>query len=217
MSKSKPGGLAPATGLAHEPVEVIKWHDEETQQAPLPLKVARLASDDEMDILLGERIWRGRALLKAQVSHWLARNTLLAVVDTLMWRAAVRTQVAKPLLVSTEFVTRPPTAGAPPDGFRVVPLDDLFWKFALYGDDSVVELPALLMVQPLILKQLPNLSPGLLAGRDMRLMRLISAQALTLDQLQQTLQANREDLLRTLTALYLTRALAGPGMSPPPV
>lgn len=215
MSKSTPGALPPDHAPGSEPVEIVKWHDEETQQAPLPLKVARLASDDEMDIWLGERIWRGRSLLKGQVSHWLARNTLLAVVDTLMWRAAVRTQVPKPLLVSTEFVTRPPSAGTPPEGFRVVPLDDLFWKFALYGDDSVVELPAPLLVEPLILKQLPKLSPGLLAARDMRLMRLISAQAMTLDQLQQILEANRQDLMRSITALYLTRALAGPGMSPP--
>ena len=114
MSKSTPGALPPDHAPGSEPVEIIKWHDEETQQAPLPLKVARLASDDEMDIWLGERIWRGRALLKGQMSHWLARNTLLAVVDTLMWRAAVRTQVPKPLLVSTEFVTRPPSAGTPP-------------------------------------------------------------------------------------------------------
>ena len=216
MSKSTPCGLSRDLTSGAEPADIVKWHDEDTQQAPLPLKLTRLASDDEMDIWLGGRIWRARALLKSQVSHWLARNNLLAVVDTLMWRAAVRTEVAKPLLVSAEFVTRPPSAGTPPDGFRVVPLDDLFWKFALHGDDSVVELPAVLMVQPLIFKQLPKLSPGLLAGRDMRLMRLISAQAMTLDQLQKTLEANREDLLRTLTALYLTRALASAGMGSPP-
>ena len=46
MSKSTPGALPPDHAPGAEPVEIIKWHDEETQQAPLPLTVARLASDE---------------------------------------------------------------------------------------------------------------------------------------------------------------------------
>ncbi|MBX3655663.1 MAG: hypothetical protein KIS62_15160 [Ramlibacter sp.] len=207
MSKSRPIEfvqelLQPVAHHAEMP-----WHDQVTQKVPLSIPEAQWASDDELDVLLGGLIWRERRALRKRVSHWLSRNTLLAVVDTLAWRVALRPRVTKEHLPDAGFVARPSSAATPPDGFRSLPLDDLLWKFGLYGAASPEVLPRGFAGRAVALRQLPQISEGLLAPRHLSLMRMLGAQALTLEELRTRLEANREDLLRDLTALYLTRSL----------
>ncbi|MGE0497302.1 MAG: hypothetical protein AB7I35_14460 [Ramlibacter sp.] len=207
MSKSRPVEILQELlhPLAHS--GELPWHDQITQKAPLSIPDAQWASDDELDVLLGGLIWRERRALKKRVSHWLSRSVLLAVVDTLAWRVAVRPRVTKDHLPDARFVARPSSAATPPDSFRSLPLDDLLWKFGLFGPDSHKVLPRSFLGQPLVLRQIPQVSEGLLAPRHLSLMRVLGTQGWLFNDLLAHLEANRDDLLRDLCALYLTRAL----------
>ncbi len=209
MSRSR--RASPATPVAVPgggEAPIVKWHDEQTQQAPLVVEAAQLASSDEIELALAGQVWAGRDQLAGRVSHWMSNHILLAVVDTSRWRVAIRPQVARLHIGQAAFVGRPPTAATPPDGFRVMPMDDLLWKYGLHGERSPGELPNAYLDAPVELLRIPQLSPGLLAPRHLTLMRLLGQETVTFEALRVRLGANADDLLRDFVALYLTRALA---------
>lgn len=205
MSKSRPlSGLQAvfSTGLG-----AVKWHDEATQRTPLALAEAEWASDQEVEIALGERIWAARSQLKHRVAHWMAGGSLLAVVDTDGWRVALRPRVAKAMVAHAHFVMRPASASTPPDSFTVLSMDEVLWLFGLHGAQSPGALPVKYLTARLSLKKMPQLAPERLAQRHYRLLRLLGTQPLAFEALCELLAANREDLQRDLTALYLVRAI----------
>lgn len=205
MSKSL--SLTEMLSAAAPSAEPIQWADEATQRMPLLFPEAQWVGEQEMEVLLGERIWGARAQLKRRVAHWMADGSLLAVIDTEGWCVAMRPKVAKALLPRAQFVLRPAGASSAPAGFRVLPLDDVLWMFGQHGPQSLTALPRGFLRATLSLKKMPSVSPERLAPRHYSMMRLLAAAPMNFEALRETLSANPEDLQRDLLALYLVRGI----------
>lgn len=184
------------------------WHDEETVAAPLSPPQANLATEVETDVLLGEALWRQRATLDRRVLHWMSPALLIATIDTGTWQLGVRRLVPKAEIAQARFVGRPDTAHLMPDGFRATTLYEVFWRFGLHGPAALECLPMRFLTDPIELRQMPRVPEPLLARRHRDLMRLLLKGPRRFEQLRETLQANRDDLLHDLAALYFTRAVA---------
>jgi hypothetical protein len=194
-------------GASRLPSDIPKWYEEDTQVAPLSPPQAQLASDVEVDVCLAEAIWTNRPQLDHRIMHWMAGYVLLGVVDTSSWRLALRPSISKLTLSQTHFVGRPESAQTMPDGFRPSCLQDIFWRFALFGERALQYLPPRFLTDRLYLRQMPAVSPGLVVSRHRHIMRLLAQGPWHFNALQSELVANRDDLLRDLLALYLTRAV----------
>ncbi len=205
MSKSL--SLTEMLNSASPAAEPIQWADEATQRMPLLLPEAQWVGDQEMEVILGARIWAARGQLKRRVAHWLADGNLLAVVDTDGWRVAMRPKVAKAYLPKAQFVLRPAGASSAPAGFRVLSLDDVLWMFGQHGTQSLAALPSGFMRATLSLKKMPDISPERLSPRHYSMMRLLAASPMNFESLRVKLSANHEDLQRDLLALYLVRGI----------
>lgn len=184
-----------------------KWCDEQTQHVPLSPPAANLATDVEVDIELGGKLWSQRESLDRRILHWMSDHVLLATIDTSTWQLGVRKLVAKDLLGDTKFVGRPDGAHIMPDGFRAVSLFDVFWNFGLFGQSAVERLPRRFLTDPMELRRMPDVSAHLLAPRHRHMLRLLARHPMTFDTLQEALAANRDDLLHDIAALYYTRAV----------
>lgn len=193
------------------PLEVSSWM---IAQPPPPPATAledhrEPATEVELDAAVGGLFWRTRAdLERTHCFHVIgADGGLLAVCTPTTGALSVRSLVAVDELPGMQLHRRPIAAGAPPPDYRSTRLAAALWRFALFGPDGDQALPAHYCQLPLKLHQPPTLDRELVAGRHLKLMRLLHKGRCTFHELLETTGLSDKQLRRDLAALLLVGCL----------
>ena len=107
-----------------------------------------------------------------------------------------------------ELHRRPVGAGKPPPDYRRTHTHAVLWRFAQFGEHDDEALPASYRQQPLRLRQAPPLDRSMVAGRHVKLMRLLHERSHTFDELQAHTGLSERQLHRDLAALHLVGSIA---------
>jgi hypothetical protein len=158
---------------------------------------------------VGAQLWAARTLPPGQSLHvvTVASGKLVAVLDTRSLTLAVRQGLVAQDLALLSTLTMPASAASKPDGFYDDYLWDMIWQYGLHDPDALGEMPQEVAYQPLQLRRLPAVTPGLLLARHTSLLRLLMKDRLTFAQLLQQTQTPGHQLCQDVAALVLTRSV----------
>lgn len=168
------------------------------------------ATEVELDAALGALIWRARDQLQDSHSYHVIGpdGALVAVLMPGTGDVAARQLVGQDELDLLELHRRPVGAGKPPPDYRRTHTHAVLWRFAQFGEHDDEALLASYRQQPLRLRQAPPLDRSMVAGRHVKLMRLLHERSHTFDELQAHTGLSERQLHRDLAALHLVGSIA---------
>jgi len=131
------------------------------------------------------------------VSH---RGTLLAVLDFPQGVAAISPTAQPPDLWEAAWVTRPPSAGSRPPGFRECSITELAWGYVRRTDRDM--LPARYRSETIYYRHVPRVPARWLRDSQLMLLRELSAEPGTLGVLAERTAVPASQLAHDLACLY---------------
>jgi hypothetical protein len=158
---------------------------------------------------VGAQLWAARKLPPGKSLHVVSVTSgkLVAVLDTRSLKLAVRKGVVSHDLDLLSTLTMPAAAAAKPSGFYDDQLWDMIWQYGLHDPDALGEMPKQVAYQPLQLRHLPAVTPGLLQPRHTTLLRLLMKDSLSFEQLLDRTMTPGHQLCQDIAALVLTRSV----------
>lgn len=154
------------------------------------------------------QLWDSRDQPRGRPIHVRSDHTLLAVLDTNKLTVAIRVNAQLTDLIHLNTVFMPQSAADAPVGFVTQPLWDVLWHFGVTDPAASMLVPGDIASRKIHMRRLPLITPGLLEVRHTLILRELSRQDLTFEQLCALAPTPASVLCKDIAALYLTRSIS---------